>query len=101
MPGPSVSDALPHSRTASSPHELEPFLDHATTNQDRLRPSRTDGHDVEAAVETVDEIDVGVAGLAPHRLGARCAATAVGVAGGIIDPEIRLDLGHAKDDFTT
>jgi len=49
-------------------------------------------------VKTVHEIDVGMAGLAPHGLGSRGATTSVGVARGVVDPEVGLDLVHAEND---
>ncbi len=87
---------LPHPRTASRPDQIESLHDHAPTDQDRLRVSRPNRHHVEAVVETVDEIDVRAPGLAPHGFGSRGATTAKGVAGGVVDPEIGLDLGQAN-----
>ena len=87
---------LPHPRTASRLDQLEPSLDLSATNQNRLRAVRPDGHHVEAAVETIDEIDVGVARLAPHGLGAWCATASEGMAGGILDPEVSLHLCQAE-----
>lgn len=56
--------------------------------------SRSDGHHVEAAVEAVDEIDVGMSRIAPHGFGARGASASEGVTGGVGDPEVGLDLGQ-------
>ena len=64
-----------------------------------MRQAFRPGDDVELVMHAVDEIDVGYAARAVHRLGARRAPAAVGVRRTVSDPAVSLHLddapGHA------
>src|ERR1700722_12054092 len=58
--------------------------------------TRRRGHYVEAVPEAVNEIDIGVPGLAKHDL-CTCSAAASGVCGEIFRPHVGLRLDDAPD----
>src|ERR1043166_1135676 len=76
-------------------HPLDPFEGFDGAHQNCVRHIFRACDDVELVVHAVDEVDVCDAARAVHRLGARGAATAVGVRRAVFHAAVSLDLDDA------
>ena len=96
LPGPFVSSRSdPATALAHERHALD-GLERA--DEDGMRDVRDAGDHVELMVHAVDEVDVGGAADAVHRLRPPGAAAAIGMRGPVRGPAIRLGLDDGARD---